>query len=119
MPQSGDAGTPGDVGTHGDVPLQYDPALLVQKKMDAAQTAAALQAVYAQLVALETWSEGQLEEALRALAEELGLKAGQLFGAIRVAVTGRTVAPPLFETLAALGREYTLARIAAAAQALR
>jgi glutamyl-tRNA synthetase len=95
-----------------------DPALIVQKKMDAPTTAEALRAAHAHLAALETWSEGQLEETLRALAEELGLKAGQLFGAIRVAVTGRTVAPPLFQTLAALGQERSLARIAAAAQAL-
>ncbi|HET9224937.1 MAG TPA: glutamate--tRNA ligase [Roseiflexaceae bacterium] len=95
-----------------------DPALLIQKKTDAATTLEALRAAHAHLTALETWSEGQLEETLRALAEELRLKAGQLFGAIRVAVTGRAVAPPLFETLAALGRDRSLARIAAAAQAL-
>ncbi len=95
-----------------------DPALLIQKKTDAPTTIEALRAAHAHLAALETWSEGQLEETLRALAEELGLKAGQLFGTIRVAVTGRTVAPPLFETLAALGRDRSLARIAAAAQAL-
>ncbi len=91
-----------------------EPAMLVQKKMDAAGAAATLQAVYDELARLETWSEGQLEEALRALVEQLGLKAGQLFGTVRVAVTGRTVAPPLFETLAALGKDRSLARIAAA-----
>jgi glutamyl-tRNA synthetase len=95
-----------------------DPALLVQKKMDAPSTSDALAAAYDHLAVLETWSEGQLEETLRALAEELDLKPGQLFGAIRVAVTGRTVAPPLFETLAALGRERALARLAAARRAL-
>ena len=95
-----------------------DPALLVPKKMDATGTAQALAAVHAALAALEIWSEGQLEEALRALVEELGLKAGQLFGAVRVAVTGRTVAPPLFETLVALGKDKSLARIAAAQAAL-
>jgi glutamyl-tRNA synthetase len=108
-----------DVAPQGiSAPLAYDPALLVQKKMDTAQTVAALQAAHAALTAVEVWSEGQLEEELRALAETLELKAGQLFGTIRVAVTGRGVAPPLFETLAALGRERTLARIATAAQAL-
>ena len=67
---------------------------------------------------MEDWTEASLEAELRALVEELGLKAGQLFGAIRVAITGRTVAPPLFETLAALGKERSLARIAAARAAL-
>jgi glutamyl-tRNA synthetase len=95
-----------------------DPALLIQKKTDAPTTIEALRAAHAQLAALEIWSESHLEETLRALAEELGLKAGQLFGAIRVAVTGRAVAPPLFETLAALGRDRSLARLAAASQAL-
>ena len=95
-----------------------DPALLIPKRMDAAGAAAALQAAHERLASLDVWSEGQLEEELRALAEELGLKPGQLFGAIRVAVTGRTVAPPLFETLAALGRQRSLERIAAAERAL-
>jgi glutamyl-tRNA synthetase len=52
------------------------------------------------------------------MCEELGLKAGQLFGAIRVAVTGRTVAPPLFDTLVALGKSRTLRRLEAARAAL-
>ena len=95
-----------------------DPALLVPKKMDTTAAAAALQAVYDELEPLEPWSVGQLEEALRALAERLELKPGQLFGAIRVAITGRTVAPPLFETLAALGKQRSLQRIAAARAAL-
>ena len=53
----------------------------------------------------------ELEPPLRALAEERGWKAGDLFMAIRVAVTGRTATPPLFDTLVALGRERTLARL--------
>jgi glutamyl-tRNA synthetase len=48
---------------------------------------------------------------LRAAAQELGIKAGQMFQPIRVAVCGRKNAPPLFETLEVLGREKTLARI--------
>jgi glutamyl-tRNA synthetase len=95
-----------------------DPALLVPKKMDAAGTADALGAAGERLDGLDDWSEANLEAELRALVEELGLKAGQLFGAIRVAITGRTVAPPLFETLAALGKQRALARIAAARAAL-
>ncbi|HEY8988105.1 MAG TPA: hypothetical protein VIM39_03720, partial [Candidatus Limnocylindrales bacterium] len=56
----------------------------------------------------------ELEPALRAVAEERGWKAGDLFMAIRVAVTGRTATPPLFDTLVALGRDRTLARLDAA-----
>jgi glutamyl-tRNA synthetase len=95
-----------------------NPALLIPKKMDAAATRVALLAAQARLEALDAWSEPQLEEKLRALAEELQLKPGQLFGAIRVAITGRGVAPPLFETLAALGRARSLERIANAVAAL-
>ena len=51
---------------------------------------------------------------MRALCEAKGWKAGDLFMAIRVAVTGRTATPPLFDTLVALGRERTLARLDAA-----
>ena len=55
-----------------------------------------------------------LEAVLRPLAVELEIKTGELFGALRVAVTGRTAAPPLFQTMAVLGRERCLRRIRAA-----
>jgi glutamyl-tRNA synthetase len=52
-----------------------------------------------------------LDQALRGAAQQLGIKAGQMFQPIRVAVCGRKNAPPLFETLEVLGRETTLRRI--------
>ena len=61
----------------------------------------------------------ELEPPLRALAEERGWKVGDLFMAIRVAVTGRTATPPLFDTLVALGRERTLERLDRAIAALQ
>jgi glutamyl-tRNA synthetase len=91
-----------------------DPSILVPKKMDTAMTAAALRAVRECLSKIEHWTPGQLEEELRALTEALGLKPGQLFGAVRVAVSGRTVAPPLFDMLTALGKSRTLARLGTA-----
>jgi glutamyl/glutaminyl-tRNA synthetase len=57
-----------------------------------------------------------LDQALRAAAQEMGIKAGQMFQPIRVAVCGRKNAPPLFETLEVLGRETTLKRIEQALQ---
>jgi glutamyl-tRNA synthetase len=99
-------------------PGGYDPATLVPKKSEPAQAADMLRAVHAALNGLEIWSPGALEEALRALCESLEVKPGPLFGAVRVAVSGRTVAPPLFDMLAALGRDEALARVAAAAAAL-
>ncbi len=64
-------------------------------------------------------SAKRLEAALRAEADSLGLKAGQMFQPIRVAVCGRKAAPPLFETLEVLGRETCLKRIDQAIQKLR
>jgi glutamyl-tRNA synthetase len=96
----------------------YDPATLIPKKLDAAQTVDLLRAAHGALNAVATWTPGALEEALRALSEALAVKPGPLFGAVRVAVSGRTVAPPLFDMLAALGRDESLARVAAAAAAL-
>ena len=67
------------------------------------------------LAALATWTPADIEAALRAaLVEGLGLKPKNAFGPVRVAVTGRTVSPPLFESLELLGRERTLARLTAA-----
>jgi glutamyl-tRNA synthetase len=63
---------------------------------------------------LEEWSTSAIEECLRSLAEQRGLKPKQAFQPIRAAVTGTLVSPPLFESLEILGREETLARLRAA-----
>jgi glutamyl-tRNA synthetase len=62
------------------------------------------------------WSHDRLETALRGYVEQQGLKTGQLFGLVRVAITGRTAAPGLFETMAVLGRETTLRRLTLASK---
>ncbi len=67
------------------------------------------------LAAVTEWTTAVIEEALRAkLVDELGLKPRNAFGPVRVAVTGRKVSPPLFESLELLGRERSLARLDAA-----
>ena len=91
--------------------LRYEPTLLIGKKMDAAGSLAALQQARDMLANLCGFDDASLEESLRQLAGEMNLKPGPLFGIIRVAVTGQKVAPPLFGTLSALGRNQTLARI--------
>ncbi|MDA1036616.1 MAG: glutamate--tRNA ligase family protein, partial [Chloroflexi bacterium] len=96
---------------------ELDPANLVQKGMDIEGTRVALERAVAIAESMADWSEESLEAPYRALADELGLKAGQLFGAMRVATTGRTAAPPLFETMAVLGRERCLSRMRHAALA--
>ena len=94
--------------------LDYDPALLIGKKMTQESSLQALEISRQRLEKLAAFDTESLEGVLRPLAEELGLKAGQLFGALRVAVTGRTAAPPLFQTMAVLGKERCLKRIATA-----
>jgi glutamyl-tRNA synthetase len=90
-----------------------DPATLVPKRWDAPTTREGLTAARHTIDAVGdvSFEADELEPPLRALAEERGWKAGDLFMAIRVAVTGRTATPPLFDTLVALGRERVLARI--------
>lgn len=67
------------------------------------------------LTALEEWEHDGIETVLRALLEERGLKPRQGLQPIRVAITGSSVSPPLFESMAALGRERCLARLREAA----
>jgi len=63
------------------------------------------------LSGLDEWETASIEDALRALPEQLGIGAGKVFQPLRVAVTGSSVSPPLFESMGALGRDRTLARI--------
>jgi glutamyl-tRNA synthetase len=88
----------------------YDPAELIPQKGDAALALRALQRSKEVLANVE-FKHDPLDQALRAAAQELGIKAGQMFQPIRVAVCGRKNAPPLFETLEVLGRDTTLARL--------
>jgi len=87
------------------------PAELVAKGLTPAQSQAALKRAHDILTAVpEPWTPAALEEPLRALAEALGHKPGQLFGILRAAVTGQTVSPPLFECMAVIGRAKVLER---------
>lgn len=74
---------------------------------------AAVRACIEALSALESFDHGSIEAALRAVPEATGLKPKAVFQAVRVAVTGTTVSPPLFESLELLGRERTLERLRA------
>jgi glutamyl-tRNA synthetase len=93
----------------------YDPAELIPQKGDAAMALKVLTRAKEVLANVE-FKHDPLDQALRAAAQELGVKAGQMFQPIRVAVCGRKNAPPLFETLEVLGRETTLKRIQQAIQ---
>ncbi len=91
--------------------LEYDADLLIGKKMTATESLAALRRTRDILAALPDFAVETTEQALRTLADELGLKAGPLFGIVRVAVTGEQVSPPLFETMAVLGQAQTITRL--------
>jgi glutamyl-tRNA synthetase len=79
------------------------------------EAAPVVEASLAALTSLADWRAEAIEQALRAaLIDGLGLKPKVAFGPVRVAVTGRRVSPPLFESLEILGRDTTLARLAAA-----
>jgi glutamyl-tRNA synthetase len=63
------------------------------------------------IIANIPWTTGELEKGFRVLAEQLCLKPGQLFSSLRMAITGRAVSPPLFETMEAMGKERVQAHI--------
>jgi glutamyl-tRNA synthetase len=99
--------------------FDYDPSTLIQKGMDAERTRVALMRSRDLLNSLEVWEHSTIEGPMRELMGESGLKAGQLFGAIRTAVSGRPATPPLFDMMEVLGKERSLSRIDRAIERLR
>lgn len=90
-------------------PAQYDPEA-VKKQLMASGLADHVRALRDALAGTP-FDEHALEQALRALAEKGGIKAGNLIHATRIAMTGRMVSPGLFEMLVLLGRDRVLARL--------
>jgi glutamyl-tRNA synthetase len=90
--------------------VEYDPEA-VAKHLGAPDLAAHVAALAAALRTVDPFDEPHVETAVRGSAVERGIKAGSLIHASRVAVTGRTASPGLFEVLALLGRERTIARL--------
>ncbi len=88
----------------------YDVNELIPQKGDLGMAKKALEKAQQVLPGVE-FRHDPLDQSLRAAAQELGLKAGQMFQPIRVAVCGKKNAPPLFETLEVLGKEKVLERI--------
>ena len=87
------------------------PADMIGRRMDDSMVATALGQGRRLLESIEPFDAETLNSALRNLADETGMKAGQLFTPIRVAVSSKRIAPPLFETLEVLGRQKTIARL--------
>jgi glutamyl-tRNA synthetase len=99
-------------------PQSYRPDQLVPKGREGAATAAALTEAATSLKGLTEWTPESIEPALRTLAERLGWSSRDLFMALRVAITGRTVTPPLIESISRLGKDAVLARLDRAARAI-
>jgi len=93
--------------------VEYDPAA-VQKNLATSGMSEHLTVLDAAFGKLPAFDPASTEAALRAVAEARGVKAATLIHAVRVAITGKTVSPGLFEVLALVGRERTHARILAA-----
>ena len=99
-------------------PDAYRPEQLIPKGRDAAAAASALIEAATTLRALSDWTLESIEAALRALAERLGWSSRDFFMALRVAVTGRTVTPPLIESISRLRKDTVAARLERAARTL-
>ncbi len=91
--------------------LEYEATALLGKDYDRAYAKEVLGLVQKRLSEIDDFSTEPLEAMIRNMTEELGLKTGSFFGLLRVAFTGRTAAPPLFQTMEGLGKEQCIRRI--------
>ncbi len=98
--------------------VSYDPDAEVKQWKDPAASAELLRQVGEVLAALPAWEPAPMEEALRSLAEARGVGGGKVFQPLRVALTGLTVSPGIFDVLVLLGRDRSLERIDAAVRHL-
>jgi len=98
--------------------VELNPADLVGKNLSAGESAAVARRSLEVLEKLPAITPATAEAPMRALVEELGLSAGQVFGILRVAVTGQTVSPPLFESMEIVGKEKVLERVKKAIEIL-
>jgi glutamyl-tRNA synthetase len=91
--------------------INPNPAELVAKGLSAAQSAGIVRKSYQVLAALPEIRHDLAEPPMRNLVGQLGLSPNQVFGCLRVAVTGQTVSPPLFESMEIVGKEKVLERL--------
>jgi glutamyl-tRNA synthetase len=99
--------------------LEYDPEAVAKHWHDGRAASEQLSRVRAELAGLATWEEAELERAVRALAQGMGLGAGKLIHPLRVALTGSAVSAGIFEVMSVMGRDLVLCRIDAALAHLR
>lgn len=99
--------------------IEYDPEAVAKQWKDAPATAELLEATRDRLADVDEWAPAPMEAALRILAEERGVAAGKIFQPLRVALTGLSVSPGIFDVLVALGRERSIGRLDRAVGMLR
>jgi len=98
--------------------IQPEPKLLIDKKLNVEQTLQVLAAGVEVLTVTEAFTVKALEAAFRSQSEKMAIKVGPFLTPFRVAITGRTISPPLFESMVVLGREETILRLRNASHAL-
>ena len=91
--------------------VEPNPEEMIGRRMDQGMVVTALNSSIDALTSVEPFTTEEIESALRGLTATTGLKAGQLFTPIRVAMTAKRIAPPLFESMEVLGRARTLERL--------
>jgi glutamyl-tRNA synthetase len=91
--------------------VEPSPEDLVAKGLDAKQSAEVARKIHDILASLPDLSHQTAEPPMREFVESSGLSANQVFGILRVAVTGQKVSPPLFESMEIIGKEKVLARL--------
>ncbi len=100
--------------------IEYpEPKLLIGKGLDGAQSVMILQEGMHLLRSVEPFESAAIEAAFRGAADAAGVKVGSYFAPFRVAISGRTISPPLFESMEVLGRVETVARVENASLALQ
>jgi glutamyl-tRNA synthetase len=98
--------------------VEYPLELLLKGGTSRERARELLDACVSRIESIDVFEAAGLEAPLRALAEDMSVKTGDLFGLLRVAVTGRTASPPLFETMAVVGRDRCLKRVRSAVERL-
>ena len=98
--------------------VEPNPEELIAKGLDAKQSAEIARKAYEILVALPDMSHQTAEPPMRAYVESSGLNINQVFGLLRVAVTGQKVSPPLFESMEIIGKAKCLERVQKAIELL-
>ncbi|HEY3112716.1 MAG TPA: glutamate--tRNA ligase [Gemmatimonadaceae bacterium] len=91
--------------------IEYDPSAVAKNWKDPAEASSLLRATREALGTVRNWTTEELEAALRSMAESRGVSAGKVFQPLRVALTGLTVSPGIFEMLLQMGRDLSLKRI--------